>query len=294
MKRDASERLESAIIESSALKRAVGPIDGWLNRCFQTKVLRPLKLFLNGGWLGHPLHPLLTDVPVGAWTVTILLDVVGIVFHAPTGPAASLAAALGVAAAVAAASAGLMDWLDVNPPEKSIGAVHALVNSGATVLFSISLVMRWKHSWQPTPGAFAVALVGYLALTLGAYLGGAMVFRMGVMINRNAYRSGPDEFATALASPDLPEGEPRRVVVGDEPVLLVRRGERVLAVGAVCSHYGAPLEEGKIVEGTIECPWHASRFDLEDGGVRRGPACAGLPSYDVKIAGGQIQIRRRS
>jgi nitrite reductase/ring-hydroxylating ferredoxin subunit/uncharacterized membrane protein len=293
MKRDASERLESAIIESSALKRAIGPIDGWLNRCFQAKALRPIKLFFNGAWLGHPLHPLLTDVPVGAWTVTILLDIVAMVFHAETGPAASLAAALGVAAALAAASAGLMDWLDVNPPEKSIGAVHALFNGGATVLFAVSLLMRGKHSWQVTPGAFAVALVGYLALTLGAFLGGAMVFRMGVMINRNAYRSGPDDFATALASPDLPEGEPRRVVVGGEPVLLVRRGETILAVGAVCSHYGAPLEEGKLVDGAIECPWHASRFNLNDGSVRQGPACAGLPSYEVKIAGGQIQIRRR-
>jgi nitrite reductase/ring-hydroxylating ferredoxin subunit/uncharacterized membrane protein len=293
MKRDLSERLESAIIESKVVQQAVRPIDSWLNRLFQSRALHPIKLLGNGGWLGHPLHPLLTDVPVGAWTVALLLDLAALIFQLDTGPAASLAVGLGVLAALAAAGAGLMDWLDVNPPEKAVGGVHAALNVSATLLFVISLAMRGNALWRTTPAAFVVAVAGYAVLSLGAFLGGSMVYRMGVMINRNAYRSGPDDFTSALASTELTDGSLKKVMVGDEPVLLVKRGDRIDAVGAVCSHYGAPLEEGKIVQGAIECPWHASQFRLEDGSVRQGPACEPVPSYDVRMAGGQIQIRRR-
>ena len=294
MKSDFSGRLESAIVESRAVKQALRPFDDWLNRRFQKAPLRSLKLFLNGSWLGHPLHPLLTDVPVGAWTATILLDVIALVFHAETGLAAGLAAGLGVAAALAAAAAGLMDWMDVNPPEKAVGAVHAVLNTSATILFAASLAMRWNHQWRTRPEDFIVALAGYLVLTVGAFLGGSMVYRMGVMINRNAYRSGPEGFTSALASAELSEKKPRRVDVDGQPILLVRLGEKICAVGAVCSHYGAPLEEGQLVENTIRCPWHASRFALEDGEVREGPACAPLPSYEVRVAGGQVQVKLRS
>jgi len=293
VKRDLSERLESAIVESGAVKRVATPIDAWLNRRFQTTALRPLKLFLNGAWLGHPLHPVLTDIPIGAWTVTILLDVIALLFRAPLGLAAGLAAGLGVLGALATAATGLMDWMDVNPPEKAVGAVHATLNTVATILFAVSFAIRWRDQWQTTPGAFAVALVGYAFLMAGSFLGGVLVYHLGVMINRNAYRGGPEDFAPALAAAELPEREPRRVDVGGQPILLVRSGDRVFAVGAVCSHYGAPLEEGKLLGNVIQCPWHQSRFALEDGGVREGPACAALPSYDVRVIGGRLEVRIR-
>jgi Rieske Fe-S protein len=60
-----------------------------------------------------------------------------------------------------------------------------------------------------------------------------------------------------------------------------------------CSHYGAPLNQGKIVGRAIECPWHASRFALEDGGVVQGPACAGVPAYDCRIVNDQVQVKLR-
>ena len=293
MKRDLSERLESAIVGSRLVKRAAGPVDSWLNGLFQNAPLRPIKLFLNGGWLGHPLHSVLTDAPIGAWTLALLLDLVAFLSGASLGLAAGLAAGLGVAAALPTIAAGLMDWLDVNPPEKSVGAVHAVANGIATLLFALSFAMRWREHWQTTPAAFLVALGGYLLLIGGSYLGGSMVYRMGVLINRNAYRSGPEDFSSALASVELPEGKPKRVEVEGQPILLVRSGEKLFAVGAVCSHYGAPLEEGKLVDGTIQCPWHASRFALEDGSVREGPACAPLPSYEVRVAGGQVQVKLR-
>lgn len=232
-------------------------------------------------------------MPIGAWTITILLDLMALLLRADVGLAAGAAAGAGVVAALPAIAAGLMDWMDVNPPEKAVGAVHAVLNSTATILFALSFAIRWRDQWQTSPGAFGVALAGYLILTAGAFLGGSIVYRMGVMINRNAYRSGPEDFWTALPATELSEDKTRRVDVDGQPVLLVRSGEKVFAVGAVCSHYGAPLEEGKIVRGNLVCPWHASRFALEDGSVREGPACAPLPSYEVRVDGGRVQVRLR-
>src|SRR5262249_5449305 len=161
-----------------------------LHRCFGTPAMRRLKIFLNGTWAGHPLHPALTDIPIGAGTLAILLDLIGLLFGLPQlGLASAMAIGVGVVAALSAAAAGLMDWMDVDPPEKAIGAFHATVNVSATVLFLVSFLIRWSQHWQPGWGAFAVALTGYLLVMGGGYLGGIMVFHMGVMINRNAYRN---------------------------------------------------------------------------------------------------------
>jgi nitrite reductase/ring-hydroxylating ferredoxin subunit/uncharacterized membrane protein len=256
--------------------------------------MRPLKIFLNGTWIGHPLHPMLTDIPIGAWTLTIILDLIGLLLGLPQlGLASSITACIGVAGALAAAAAGLADWMDVDPPEKAIGAFHASVNVSATLLFLISFLMRWGRHWQPAWATFVVALAGYLLVMIGGYLGGALVFYKGVMINRNAYRTGPHDFEPAVAMRELPEGQLKRVLVQEQPVLLLKLGGTVYALGAVCSHYGAPLNDGRIVERTIECPWHASRFAIEDGMVVQGPACAGVPVYDCNIVNDQVQIKLR-
>ena len=294
MERDLTERISARIIKSNSIGKISASLDKLLHRCLGAPAMRRFKVFLNGTWIGHPLHPMLTDIPIGAWTLTILLDLIGLLFGLPQlGLASSIAACIGVAGALATAAAGLADWMDVDPPEKAIGVFHASVNVSATIFFLISFLMRWGRHWQPGWAAFVVALAGYLLVMIGGYLGGAMVFYKGVMINRNAYRTGPDDFKPAVAARELVEGRLKRVLVEEQPVLLIKWGGTVYALGAVCSHYGAPLNDGKIVERTIECPWHASRFALEDGRVVQGPACAGVPVYDCKIVNDQVQIKLR-
>jgi len=161
-----------------------------------------------------------------------------------------------VVGVLAAAAAGLVDWMEVDPPEKAIGAFHATLNVSATLFFMVSFLLRWFEHWRPGWGAFAVALMGYVLEMGGGYLGGILVFHLGVMINRNAYRSGPEDFTTITTVGELAEDELKRVVVHEQPVLLVKVSGRIHAVGAVCSHYGAPLNEGRVVDNTIECPWH--------------------------------------
>jgi nitrite reductase/ring-hydroxylating ferredoxin subunit/uncharacterized membrane protein len=292
MKRDFTEVFENVFINSGLVKGLANPVYDLLNKWFQETPLRPLKLFLNGSWLEHPLHTVLTDVPVGAWTVAILLELLALVLNIQgLGLASGLAIALGVLAALGAILAGLMDFMDVDPPEKAVGFVHGLANTVATILLAIAFVMLWRSNWVIDGANFGVALVGYLLLTFGAYLGGSLVYRMGVMVNRNAYRSGPKDFTPALALSDLPDNQLKRVEVKGQPVLLLRRGDRVYAIGAVCSHYGGPLEKGKLMSKTVQCPWHYSRFSLDDGSVKEGPTTAPVPAYDVQVANGQIQVR---
>jgi len=294
MERDLTERISARILKSNLIRKVSAFLDNLMSRSLGMPAMRPLKIFLNGTWVGHPLHPLLTDIPIGAWTLTILLDLAALLFGFPQlGLAGSIASGIGVAGAFAAGNAGLADWMDIDPPEKAIGAFHAMVNVSATVLFLVSFLMRWRHHWDPGWETFVVALAGYLLSMIGGYLGGVLVFHKGVMINRNAYRNGPDEFTSVIATRDLAEGQLKRVLVEEQPVLLLKLGGTVYALGAVCSHYGAPLNEGKIVERTIECPWHASQFSLADGRVAQGPACAGLPVYDCKIVNDEVQIKLR-
>ena len=294
MERDFGERISAQIIKSNLIRKISASLNKLLHRSFGAPAMRRLKVFLNGTWVGHPLHPMLTDIPIGAWTLTIILDLIGLLFgFRQLALASGITAGIGVAGALAAAAAGLADWMDVNPREKAIGAFHATVNVSATILFLISFLMRWGSHWQLGWGTFVVAAAGYLLVSIGGYLGGLMVFNMGVMVNRNAYRTGPRDFKPAVATGELVEGQLKRVLVEEQPVVLLSLDGTIYALGAVCSHYGAPLNNGTLVERTIECPWHASRFALDDGRVVQGPACAGVPVYDCKIVGDQVQIKLR-
>lgn len=292
MKRDLTERLDNMISDWDALNQFAEWLRHLLDKIFLDSPLRSLKNFLNGKWLEHPLHPVLTDVPIGAWLIAIVFDLAALIFHVPNlGVASGLATGLGVLGALAAIVTGFLDWEDVNPRELTVGLTHAIINISATTLFAISFFWRWGDNWQIDTGKAVLSIVGYLMLTAGAFLGGTLVFRMGTMVNRNTFVTGPGDFVSVIATKDLEENQPTRVEAEGTPVLLVRRGEAVYAIGAVCSHFGAPLEEGKLKDSTLECPWHYSRFSLEDGRVAVGPATSPLPIYETRISNGHLQVR---
>ncbi len=291
MKRDLTEAIDQALTGSAVMRGIAGGLQKVMVALFLNSPLRPLKTFLNGTWLEHPLHPVLTDVPVGAWTLAVLLDLIALIFGVQNlGLASGIAIALGVLGALGAIVTGLTDWMDVDPPELAVGVTHGLINIGATILFAIALIILWSNQWTIGAADTIIAIIGYLVVSVGAYIGGSLVFRMGVMINRDAYASGPDDFVSVLKMEDLKENVPTRVDANGRPVVLVRRGEEVYAISAVCSHYGGPLDEGKLVDGSIQCPWHYSRFALKDGSVRAGPATAPVPEYTVRLHNGHVQV----
>lgn len=292
MNRDFSEALDAAITHVGAIRTTAKALQRAFNAIFLDGPLRPLKTFANGTWLEHPLHPLLTDVPVGAWTAALLLYLAALFFGMTgIGIAIGLVMGLGILAALAAIATGFMDWMDVDPTELAVGLIHAIINIIGTLLFIIAWIMLYAAQWQVSVANFIPALVGYLVVAVGAYLGGGLVFRLGTMINRNAYRSGPKDFTPVIGFTELAENKPQRFDVKGQPVLLVRRGQLVYAIGAVCSHYGAPLEQGTLRDSIIECPWHYSHFSLEDGSVKAGPSTAPLPLYETDVKDGKIWVK---
>jgi nitrite reductase/ring-hydroxylating ferredoxin subunit/uncharacterized membrane protein len=249
-----------------------------------------IRNFLNGTWLGEPLHVILTDVPVGAWTVAIAFDLLDSVRASDEFEiAADISIALGLIGAVGAAVTGVVDWSDVDPPARRTGFIHGLLNLSATALFGTSLVLRKNRSRK---AGHACAAMGYAVMTYAAHLGGKMVYDYQVGVDRAAGQEFPDTFAAVLPENQLKDDTPTRALHDCVPILLVRRGKRVFALAETCSHFSGPLAEGKLVGDTIVCPYHNSRFALEDGRVLDGPAVHPQPSLDVRVRNGQIEVRR--
>jgi nitrite reductase/ring-hydroxylating ferredoxin subunit/uncharacterized membrane protein len=272
--------------KAEALDRAARPLAQAVARR-----VRPgaLKDALTGKWLGHPLHPLLTDIPIGSLTSATLLDLVG---GARSSSAADTLVAVGLAAAVPTALAGATDWSDTYGEDQRIGVVHALANTVGLGCYALSLVAR--HRGARGAGT-ALGLAGLGSMTVGGYLGGHLGYSRGVGVNHTFLDEHPTDWTPVLAEADLAEGKPTRVTAVQAPVLLYRSNGTIYAIGARCSHAGGPLEEGVVDVSacTVECPWHHSVFRLGDGGVVHGPASMPQPAYDVRVDGGRVEVRER-
>src|SRR5690349_14274857 len=104
--------------------------------------------------------------------------------------------------------------------------------------------------------------------------------------------SGPD-LAHGVAFASLEAGKPVLGHANGENVIVVRVGAAIHAIGASCTHYGGPLADGLVVDGTIRCPWHHACFDLATGEAIGAPALADLPCFDVVRDGELVQVRSR-
>jgi len=247
-----------------------------------------VKDLLSGTQIGHALHPVLSDVPVGAWTSASLLDLMG-------GPDADTAAerlvAVGILAALPTAVSGFSDWADTTVDDKEVtrvGVAHAVSNVVALALYTASWAQRRGGRRAP---ARVLGLMGLSALGAGGFLGGHLAFNSAVAVDRTTFEDLPAEWTDAAGADDLAEGASAVAQVGGVPVLLVRRGGEVLAISDHCTHRGGPLHEGPIDGDCVTCPWHASVFSLRDGAVLSGPASAPQPALDTRIREGRIEVR---
>lgn len=244
---------------------------------------------ISGTWLGHALHPTLTDVVIGSWVSASLLDVLG---GDRRGTAAQRLIAVGIAAYAPTALTGVNDWADSEPADervRRVGLVHAATNSAALGLYTASLAARRRGDHGRGK---LLSVAGGVVLVAGGYLGGHMSFVQGVGSNQTAFDEGPGDWTGAGAAADLPAGEPTRVVVDETPVLLLRQGTTIHALHDRCSHRGCSLSaQGEIEGDTITCQCHGSQFALGDGALRRGPATTDQPAYEVRQSGEQIEVR---
>ncbi len=244
------------------------------------------KNALHGVWLGHPLHPVFTDVPLGAWTTALALDAAA---QGDSGMrrSATFAMGVGLAGAVGAAVTGLTDWSETDGQSRRAGLIHGLLNVTATTLFATAFALRRKDSHD---GGRTCAWLGYTIALSAAYLGGDLVYRQRIGVT-HADDSLPEEFTPVLDSAALPENAMVRARAADIDVLLVRQHGHVCALVHTCAHLGGPLSEGTLKDGSVVCPWHGSEFALDDGRVLNGPATHNQPCLVVREHNGQVEVK---
>jgi nitrite reductase/ring-hydroxylating ferredoxin subunit len=246
-------------------------------------VPQPVRNVLDGVWFGNPLHPALTDVPIGAWSAAFVLDLA-------RSPAADQALGVGILGAVPTALTGLNDWSHLKDDSRRIGTVHALLNSMALALNVASYVARRDGHRGLGRVLSGVAYAGTL---FSAHLGGHLSFGLGVRVNRTAFESPRDRYAPVCDESELNGGKLVGVELEGESVVVSRSAESgdVCAIAATCSHLGGPLDEGERDGDTVTCPWHGSKFDLCSGEVRGGPAVFPQPRYETRVRSGKVEIR---
>jgi nitrite reductase/ring-hydroxylating ferredoxin subunit/uncharacterized membrane protein len=269
------------------------PVQRTVQQAFASRGRTGLKIrnFLNGVWLGHPLHAAITDLPVGAFTVGIMLDYLGMLTgNRRLTQAGDLVTGVGLGGAVAASAAGLADFSELENEQRRVGIAHAMLNALAAACYAGSLLRRQSAERR---GAIPLATLGYALLFVSADLGGRMVYHLGTLVNRQAWTRGPSEFTPVLSSGALGEGQMRKVEAGGMNILLARVNGEVYALGDTCSHWGCSLSEGRLENTSVVCHCHGSQFDLRSGAVINGPASAPEISFDVRERNGQIEVRQR-
>lgn len=258
---------------------------------------RRFKSFLNGTWFGHPLHPVITDVPIAAWLLTAVFDIIWLISPAHNSWAALgafVAVIVGLLAALGAIATGLTDWSDTYGAERRVGLNHALFNAGATVLYLISFILRLTAGPGDGIAAAILGFVGLACVLYAGYLGGEMVFTKGTGVNHTAWEAAGEDYEAVLPVEGVEENKLYRVMASGVPVVLLRQGTQFSAMSATCPHAGGPLDEGTLTGDVVECPWHGSRFCMRDGRVLTGPSTVNAPRYEVRVRNGRVEVKRAS
>jgi len=265
----------------------------WLKALFRP--IPAIRDLLNGRWLGHPLHGVLTDAPIGILFLVIVLDVLDL------RSAADVALIVGILTMLAAALAGFADYSDTDGTARERATVHSTLMVVALLAYVVSLAIRGAGgAGDDRTAAVWTSVVAFLILAAGAYVGGDVVYALGNMVSRHAFRGAGTKWialepAELDEAGDIPEGKPVKAKLGINTLALVREGETVLALHDTCAHAGGPLSGGTIEDGCLVCPWHFSKYRLTDGRARRGPTVYDQPAYEVRrTEAGGWEARRQA
>lgn len=265
-------------------QRLEAPAEGIANVVRPWFAPRSIKNALSGVWLGHRLHPLLTDLVIGAWSSAGLLDAIG---GRESQRAVRQLLGAGALAAVPTAAAGLNDYADTYEQGRRLALVHALAADAALALQLASLVVRRRGH---TGGGRLLSLLALGAMGSAGYLGGHLSYVLGVGVDHTAFDEGPKDWEDVAAS-DAVTAHPTVVRAGEHEVLLARIDDRVVGLANRCSHAGWPIADGDVDDGCITCPYHGSVFRLRDGRVVRGPAASPQLRYEVRERDGRVEVR---
>lgn len=272
--------------------RSLDPVSDRL-QAVVSALVKPQRLrdLLHGTWLGHPLHPVLVQLPVGAFVSAAILDLLP-----GRSRAATTLIAVGTAGAVPAAAAGWTDWSELTRYRRRVGLVHATANAVAIGLYAASLAARLRGD---TRRGKALGFAGLSTASVGAYLGGHLSFAQSAGVNQAAPDTAriPEDWTSITSLASLPDNKTSVRMAGDVPVLLYRTGPDVTAMIEHCGHETGPLGEGEVVgsgrDACVVCPWHGSTFRLVDGQVVHGPAASDQPTLRTRVVEGMVEVSQR-
>jgi nitrite reductase/ring-hydroxylating ferredoxin subunit/uncharacterized membrane protein len=286
-----AEQIARVVGDQEWLDGVATPLQETIRRLFEAAGSggRAAKNFLHGSALGHPLHPALIELPVGAWTLAAIFDAIELAGGGPRGKIADTAIRVGLLGAIGAAVAGITDWSETDGRAKRIGITHGVMNVTATGLYVASLMLRR----QSRPKGISVGLMAFGVAMSAAFLGGHLTYgeQIGVDHTATADQEKPEKYVGVLDADELRENKPTRVTADGVTVLLVKQGDTIFALRETCTHLGGPLAEGKLEGDSIICPWHGSRFCLTDGRVLDGPAVFPERVLEVRVRAGRIEVR---
>jgi nitrite reductase/ring-hydroxylating ferredoxin subunit/uncharacterized membrane protein len=281
------------LVESQSWVEALAnPFQNWLHTLFgkQGDPSYKVKDAIDGTWLGHPLHPVMVTIPLGAWACTTVLDLFSMGSEdvaLERGADATLW--IGLVGAMAAIPTGVTQWSDIDGPDRRVGLIHGLLNGGVGMLNLTSGILRLTGRRRT---AIALSTTAFLTSLFTAYLGGELSYSKGIGVNHVAFEGGSDEFVPVMDAQDLPEGKLTRVDAAGIPAVLLKQGRAIYAIAATCSHLGGPLDEGTVKDGVVQCPWHGSCFRMTDGSIVSGPATYAQPTFAVRVRNNKIELRR--
>ncbi|TDB70610.1 (2Fe-2S)-binding protein [Micromonospora sp. KC723] len=244
---------------------------------------------LHGVWLGHPLHPAMVQVPVGAWISTAVLDLLP-----GQRRAATTLVALGTASAVPAAVAGLNDWAALARDQRRVGLVHAASNTVGLALYAGSFAARLggRHGTGRV-----LAYLGLSAASMGAYIGGHLAYKQGAQGSQSIseLHRMSDEWRAVADLATLPQRKLVTREVDDVSVILYRHGDDITVMLERCPHQSGPLGEGEVREigghDCVVCPWHGSTFRLNGGEVVHGPSPNDQQILPTRVVDGVLQTK---
>jgi nitrite reductase/ring-hydroxylating ferredoxin subunit/uncharacterized membrane protein len=250
---------------------------------------RTIADILHGTWLGHPLHPILTDITIGAWTLGSAFDVVAALTQSDAArDTADQLTAIGTASAIPTAITGIIDYSTFPDHSANTATWHGVLNLVNFGLYAMSVRERRRGN---RARAIAYSATGMVLTGISSWLGGHLVYKSRVGVDNSDQFEKPTTWKPVAELTHLQNEKPRVVKVDDKDVMLYRRGDEVFALGNKCAHAGGPLNEGHFKGSCVECPWHNSVFDMHEGKIVHGPSTHPQPYFETRVRDGQVEIR---
>ncbi len=249
----------------------------------------------------HPIHPILVAFPIAFFTATLLLDISIMITDSSNiiDTAARYLNLAGIIAAVLAAIPGIIDYEGTVPPNSSAkkrATSHALLNTAMLALFTLAYFLRENA----TPYLIiALEIPAFVLMSIAGWKGGTLVYRNLIGVDMRYANAGKWKEASIRQTAGLIEvaktdelnvNQMKLLHVGDKRIALARTEILHVAFDDRCTHRGGSLAGGTMICSTVQCPWHGSQFDVEDGEVKAGPAKQGIKTYKVIEKDGKVFI----